>query len=537
MSELVLLGARLLDPATGRRLPHTALAAVGGRISRLGDDREVRALAGGAATVIDVKGSVVIPGLTDGHMHPVSGAERTTGTDLSSCPDLASAREALAGAARGLAPGAWLRGWGLDPNVFGAGAVTFGPFGPILDEIPVAIDLFDGHSMLASPRALELAGIDGPRRFGQAAEVVCDEAGRPTGLLLEDAACALVEAVAPRPSFDERCSRAAQVLASMAAAGLTGGHAMDGDGLDVYAALEADGDLPLRVRVAPWCQPGAGLDGMAELVRAQGTGGRLWRVAGVKLFLDGTIDNGTAWLERPDAFGDSDRAFWPDPDSYTEVVAALHRAGVPTATHAIGDAAVRHVLDAVEKARADCDRPVRHRVEHIETIPDEVVHRFAGLGVAASMQPTHCCEYTRADHTDNWSRRLGEERAARGWRCRDLLESGARVILGSDWPIAPFPPLGVMAGARHRRPSRDLSEPPHGLDQALTPLQALRGMTVSPAWAAGEEGSAGRLRVGCRADLTMLADDPLRVPDEDLASLPVLLTVLGGRVTHRAPAL
>jgi len=129
MNELVLLGARLLDPATGRRLPHTALAAAGGRISRLGDDREVRALAGRAATVIDVKGSVVIPGLTDGHMHPVSGAERTTGTDLSSCPDLASVREALAAAARALAPGAWLRGWGLDPNVFSAEAVTSGPFG------------------------------------------------------------------------------------------------------------------------------------------------------------------------------------------------------------------------------------------------------------------------------------------------------------------------------------------------------------------------------------------------------------------------
>ena len=536
MSELVLLGARLLDPVTGLQ-GHTALAAAGGRISGLGDDREVRALAGGAATVIDVKGAVVIPGLTDGHMHPVSGAERTTGTDLSSCPDLASVREALAGAARALAPGGWLRGWGLDPNVFGTGAVTLGSFGPLLDGIPAAIDLFDGHSMLASPRALELAGIDGPRRFGQAAEVVCDDAGRPTGLLLEDAACALVEAVAPRPGRDERRARAAAALASMAAAGLTGGHAMDGEGLELYDALEAEGELPLRIRVAPWCQPDA--TDVAGLVRAQGTGGRLWRIAGVKLFLDGTIDNGTAWLERPDSHGESDHAFWPDPDSYTEVVAAFHGAGVPTATHAIGDAAVRHVLDSVEKARADSggDRPVRHRVEHIETIPDDTVRRFASLGVAASMQPTHCCEYTRADHTDNWSRRLGEQRAARGWRCRDLLESGARVILGSDWPIAPFAPLGVMAGARHRRPSRDLSQPPHGLAQALTPLQALQGLTVHPAWAAGEEGSAGRLAIGCHADLTVLADDPLRVPDEDLASLPVLLTVLGGRVTHRAPGL
>ena len=167
MSELVLLGARLLDPVTGRLLRHTALAADGGRISCLGEDRDVRAHASGAATVIDVKGSVVIPGLTDGNMHPVSGAERTAGIDLSGCADLASVREALAGAVGALAPGAWLRGWGLDPNVFGAGAVTLGSFGPLLDGIPAAIDLFDGHSMLASPRALELAGIDGRAGSGR----------------------------------------------------------------------------------------------------------------------------------------------------------------------------------------------------------------------------------------------------------------------------------------------------------------------------------------------------------------------------------
>ena len=532
MSELVLLGARLLDPATGRRLPHTALAAAGGRISRLGDDREVRALAGRAATVIDVKGSVVIPGLTDGHMHPVSGAERTTGTDLSSCPDLASAREALAGAARDLAPGGWLRGWGLDPNVFGAEAVTSGPFGPILDGIPAAIDLFDGHSMLASPRALELAGIDGPRRFGQAAEVVCDEAGRPTGLLLEDAACALVEAVAPVSSFDERCSRAAQVLASMAAAGLTGGHAMDGDGLDVYAALEDSGSLPLRLRVAPWCQPGTGADGVAGLVRAQGTGGRLWRVAGVKLFLDGTIDNGTAWLERPDAFGDSDRAFWPDPSAYTSVIAALHRAGVPTATHAIGDAAVRHVLDAVEKARADCDRPVRHRVEHIETLQPSDLPRFASLGVVASMQAQHMM-YLEPDRDDNWSRRLGDDRCDRAFMTRTLWESGAMIALGSDWPVAHFDPREGIAAARLRRPPGMRDRQPYD-DQALDAVTALAGYTSLAARTVGQQDRLGTIRIAAAADLTVMAEDPVSCDADDLPQNPIQLTVVDGEVTFRS---
>ncbi|MFB6667962.1 amidohydrolase [Streptomyces parvus] len=538
-TSLVLLSARLLDPVAGRFLPETALAVSGGRTAALGGDREIRALADASTTVIDLKGAVVTPGLVDGHLHPVSGAELTHGLDLSGCTDLAGVREALAGEVRRLAPGAWLHAWGLDPNVFGDAPVESAALSPVLDGVPALLQLFDAHSMLASPRALELAGVDGPRTFDQAAEVVCDAAGRPTGLLLEDAAGELVERAAPRPTREESRDRLAAALRSMAAAGLTGGHAMDanGDSLALYAELDAAGDLPLRLRVAPWCQPGADADAVRELIGQQGAGGTLWRTAGVKLFMDGTIDNGTAWLERPDCHGESTHAFWPDPEVYTRVIGELHRAGVPTATHAIGDAAVRHALDSVAKARTAEGPAVRHRIEHIETVPDDTVARFAELGVVASMQPTHCCDFTRADHTDNWSRRLGEERASRAWRCRDLWDAGARVVLGSDWPIAPFPPLGVMAGARHRRPGRDLTQPPHGPGQALTALEALQGMTVNAAWAAGEEHEAGRLAVGCRADFTVFADSPLTTSAVELPDLPVLLTVVDGRPTHRDASL
>ncbi|CAL9281126.1 amidohydrolase [Streptomyces sp. SudanB25_2051] len=541
-TRLVLLSARLLDPVTGVFLPETALAATGGRISALGDDRAIRALADPGTTVVDLKGAVVTPGLVDGHLHPVTGAELTHGLDLSACAGLDEVREALARAVRDLAPGAWLHGWGLDPNVFGEHPVGTAPFDAVLDGVPALLLLFDAHSALASRRALEIAGVDGPRTFDQAsAEVVCDASGRPTGLLLEDAACELVERVAPRPTRAERRARLAEALRGMAAAGLTGGHVMDanGDSLTLYAELDEAGELPVRLRVAPWCQPGTDAEGLRALIAQQGTGGTLWRTAGVKLFMDGTIDNGTAWLEHPDCHGESTAAFWPDPDAYTRAIGELHRAGVPTATHAIGDAAVRHVLDSVEKAQATGapGTGVRHRVEHIETVPDDTLRRFAELGVAASMQPTHCCDFTRADHTDNWSRRLGEERASRAWRCRDLWDSGATVVLGSDWPIAPYPPLGVMAGARHRRPSRNLALPPHGPGQALTAREALQGMTVNAAWAAGEEHEAGRLAVGHRADLTVFADNPLTTAATDLAELPVLLTVLDGRPTHRVPAL
>ncbi|MFE0171299.1 amidohydrolase [Streptomyces sp. NPDC059002] len=538
-TPLVLLSARLLDPVTGAFLPQTALAVSEGRIRALGDDREIRALADASTTVIDLKGAVVTPGLVDGHLHPVSGAELTQGLDLSGCADLDAVRDALAREVRGLAPGEWLHGWGLDPNVFGDRPLGSAALGPVLDGVPALLQLFDAHSMVASPRALELAGVDGPRTFDQAAEVVCDTAGRPTGLLLEEAACELVERAAPQPTRAERRDRLAAALRGMAAAGLTGGHAMDanGESLALYAELDEAGELPVRLRVAPWCQPGTDADALRALIERQGTGGTLWRTAGVKLFMDGTIDNGTAWLEHPDCHGESTHAFWPDPAAYTRVVGELHRAGVPTATHAIGDAAVRHVLDSVEKALSGGRGGVRHRVEHIETVPDDTLRRFAELDVVASMQPTHCCDFTRADHTDNWSRRLGEERAARAWRCRDLWDSGATVVLGSDWPIAPYPPLGVMAGARHRRPSRDLGQDPHGPEQALTALEALQGMTVSAARAAGDEHEAGRLAVGCRADLTVLAEGPLSTAATDLPDVPVLLTVLDGRPTHRDESL
>src|SRR5690606_2326054 len=324
-TDLILLSARLLDPGTGRFLPHTALAAADGRISDLGDDRRIRALAGPATTVIDMKGAVVTPGLVDGHSHPFSGAEGTRGVDLSGCTDLEAVRAALAAGIRCLGRGAWLRGWGLEPKAFGARPVVADAIGLVLAGVTAALRRFDVHSMLASRRALELAGVDGPRVFAQAAEVVCDDDGRPTGLLLEEAAGALVEAAAPAPTSAELRAQTAAVLQGMAAAGLTGAHVMDGEGLEVYAGLEAEGALTQRLRIAPWCRPGDGPGALRKLVGEQSRGGRLWRVAGVKLFMDGTIDNGTAWLEIPDSRGESTRPFWPDPAAYTRAVTELHR--------------------------------------------------------------------------------------------------------------------------------------------------------------------------------------------------------------------
>ncbi|OIK06716.1 hypothetical protein BIV23_06930 [Streptomyces monashensis] len=298
---------------------------------------------------------------------------------------------------------------------------------PVLrEQVLVVLDGLGAHANTALAAFAVLAARDGrisPRPFGLGSEIVCDADGRPTGLLLEDAACALVEAVAPRLTEAEVRARTAEVLHAMAASGLSRGHAMDanGDSLAVYAALESEAALPLRLRVAPWCRPEADGDAVAGLVRLQGTGGALWRVAGVKLFMDGTIDNGTAWLETP-----------------------------------------------------HCHRGLQGPA--------------GGRGAdRARLRPAH---------------RAVPAAGGRGRR-------------------PPPPPRRSPAAPARPGPG------PH------SPLQALQGMTVNAAWAAGEEARAGEISAGHRADLTVLADDPPAAADTDLADPPVLLAAVGGRATYR----
>ncbi|SNX57971.1 hypothetical protein SAMN06272735_2447 [Streptomyces sp. TLI_55] len=518
--DLILTGAKIrtLDPAR----PHaTAVAVRDGVIAAVGDEGDVREWRGPGTQVVALEGAHLVPGFVDAHSHPVWGLDMATGTDLSEVKDLAGLRAALSAAER---VDGWVLGYGLDHNVFEGRPVDRALIEDVLAGASAFLRLYDGHSALATGAALAAAGVRGPRAFAQRAEVVCDSAGRPTGHLVEHAAMDLLNEVVPRPSYAARRARLVRLLAEMAATGLTGAHVMDAGDAELVESVARETVLPVRLRFAPWCMPGVDEAGLAELIGLQGRGGRHWLVGGVKFFMDGTVEGGTAWLEHADCHGQGTDAFWPDPEAYAAAVRRLHTAGVRTATHAIGDAAVRHVLDVV--AGLGPSGRDRHRVEHIETAPDELLPRFAELGVAASMQPPHTA-YTRADGTDEWSRRLGAARAGHAWRLRDLRDAGATVALGSDWPIAHYDARAVLATARAPRGAASARA-------GLTGLEALEGVTTHAARAAGEAEVAGRIAVGHRADLTALALDPVQAPADELAQAPVVLTVTGGHVAHRA---
>jgi predicted amidohydrolase YtcJ len=323
------------------------------------------------------------------------------------------------------------------------------------------------------------------------------------------------------------------MLARLAAVGLTGGAIMDGTARtrQLLAELESRGQLPQRLTVHQWHAVHCTDDDVRENVAAKEERGRLWQGGAIKLFSDGVVDTGTALLHAPDACGEGRQAFWPDWDRFREVVRAYHDAGMLIATHAVGDRAVSEVLDVYAGLPPRAAGPA-HTIEHLEVLSDADVVKLGASGVTASMQPLHM-QWRAEDRTDNWSLRLGEERMSTGYRTRSVLRAGARLVLGSDWPVASYDPRVGMAWARHRGAPGRAPEPVFEPDEALTGEEALLAYTLWPALARGH-ADRGHLSVGAVGDLTVWADDPVLATPEELVVLPVLCTVVDGAVVHEA---
>jgi predicted amidohydrolase YtcJ len=489
---------------------------------------------GPGTDVLDGAGLTVVPGLVDTHIHPFYGTLQTRGVDLRGARTLDEVRALLAGERARCGNGLWVLGHSVRYEPFHESGIRADTIAAALGESPALIGFYDGHTALASAPALALAGVDGPREFAEYAEVVCDPDGRPTGALLENGAMDLVRAVVPAWTDAERLDAFAATFRAFNAAGLTGVQAMLGDPalLDACRALEARGELTARLIVPMHLEPGVDEDTVAAMLALPDERGRLWRTGTAKFFLDGVLDSGTAWLVDAGPGGLNGAPFWPDVDRYRDLVARFTAAGFSCTTHAVGDGAVRGALDAYEAAGP----PARgmHRIEHIETLVDSDLPRFAALGVAAGMQPLHLEGLDEPDVPSSWVDGLSEGRYERGFRAGDLARSGAVVALGSDWMVADFDPRVGMAWAMLRRKPGAPSHVPYLPEQALDAATVLRGYTVAAAQVAGTAGSEGRLIPGFAADVTILGADPLEVAPDELPDVPVAATVVAGEVTYRA---
>lgn len=537
--DLILTHGRIrtMDPA---RPYAEALAVKDGRILALGDTAAMRALAGPGTRVVDAGGRLVLPGFQDAHIHLLNG-----GTELAEFAPLyglaspgAMVAALRAHAARWTGPVIWGAGW--SNGFFGEANLTRDLLDTAVPDRPCLVWDDNGHNACVNSAAAAAIGLTAETPDPPNGHFVRDRAGRPTGMLYEDAILWALDRLPPTTDAGLR----AGLKAGMAHAnrhGITG--VLDPDVRDehrrTYAAAEAAGELTLRVGGAIRVYPG---DSVAEAcARAED-----WRAAhrsrhfhlhSVKLFMDGGLENRTAALLAPyaDAAGGNAPVMFP-PGHAAALVTALDARRFQIHVHCIGDAATRTTLDAIAAAReANGDWPALHQIAHCQVVHPDDISRFAALGVMANLQPLWAANDPVVP--DATQAMIGPGRGLWTYPFRALIEAGAPFCINSDWSVSTLNPFEIIGTAVTREPPRARGRAePFFPEQRMTVEDCLLGYTVNAAAACWRGGFSGRLRPGFSADLIVTDRDITACDPYAIAETRVELTLLEGREVWRAPA-
>ncbi len=506
-----------------------ALAASGDKILATGSRQEINRYAGPQTRIIELAEGVAIPGLIDAHTHFSSGGQSLIELSFRGVDSIEKVQQMIAARIKELPPGTPIFGRDYDHTLF---PDQKWPDRADLDKVspdnPVVIRRVDGHSAWLNTLALKLSGIDGltPDPFG--GEIVRDQiSGDPTGILKESAMNLIKIEPSIKSSPEEDILRALDHARQL---GLTGVHAStDLKELEIYKKLKKEGQLTLRIYA--WL-PIEEMDECLKLGLKQGQGDEFLKIGFLKAFIDGTLGSGTALMFEPfaDAPGQSGLAQHSEQEFY-ELIDRAYAHGFQVGTHAIGDKGVNWVLNAIEKAEKKYgQKDLRYRIEHAQIIKPEDIKRFRGLGVIASMQPTHCTTDMRF-----CEQRIGQERSKDAYAWKSLLDNGASLAFGSDWPVEPLDPRrGLYSAVTRQNIEQDLPEGGWFPEQKLTLAEAIECFTSGSAYASFEENLKGTLEPGKLADLTIFGLDIFSHEPEDILTAPVIYTIVGGKIVYQA---
>lgn len=519
-----------------------ALAVAGGRIVRLGTQAEVMALRTEATDLVDLGGRMLMPGLIDFHVHLLSSMiARLHTTALDTADDFDTILRKIEAACA--------RQDGRDWVVAGAyGALALGRMrepGALaaLDAVshgrPVAMQHLSGHGYFANSTALRIAGIDAATPNPPDGEIVKDASGQPTGLLIESGAWPVTDAI-PELSPAGKTEAARASIAYLNSLGITGfaDASASLEALQFYRALDDAGALScwaaFHLALSPTCS-GYSAD-EAKLMREQRRElcGPHMNADFAKIFLDGVPSLRTAAMLAPYAGAPDEPpvATSLTLDELTEAIADFDRDGLGVKVHAVGDRAIRMVLDAVEQVRRrnGPDGP-QHQIAHGQFITAADIPRLAELNVLHDMCPP-LWHPNSASLTHE--RMVGPERYATVWPVRDILASGAAVVAASDWrTIAPdLDPWEAMCGLVTRRDPTGRHEGAHAPGQAVSVAEVLPLYTTNPAAAMRLSHRTGRLAPGLSADMIMLDRDLMTIDPLAIAQTKVLATWFEGRLVH-----
>jgi hypothetical protein len=507
-----------------------ALAVRDGRLLMVGSDADVRA-AYPDARRLDADGQTIIPGLIDAHGHLMGLGMSLIEADLVGTASIDGVIERLQAFAEDLPEGAWITGRGWDQNDWPSdGFPTRQDLDAAFPDRPVWLTRIDGHAAWGNTAALQAVGLDSLRRMEapEGGSILRADDGTPTGVFV-DAAMGIVENEVPPPSDAEQDTALARALDRTARLGLTGVHdaGADLETIRRYQRFIDEGRFPLRL-YAMIGGRGDTFDHFCEEGPMPDYKGRL-AVRSVKYYIDGALGSrGAALLSAYSDDPGNRGLLQQQPATFQQNVYRALECGFQVNTHAIGDRGNRIVLDAYKQALDSLGRTRgRHRIEHAQIVAPSDLDRFAELDVIASMQPTH------ATSDMPWAEdRLGPDRIEGAYAWQTLLDRGARLAFGSDFPVEDVDPMeGIYAAVTRQNAA---GEPAGGWhpEETVTRRQAIKGFTLDAAYAAFQEDELGSLEPGKRADFVVLSNDIMEVPAQAILDTEIIATFIDGTAVY-----
>ena len=520
MADVIFRSGTVLTMNEARPVAES-LAVRGTRITAVGSDAEIAGLETRRTKVIDLAGAVLLPGFHDSHVYLTGLSLKLGRLDLD---EAASSAEALELVKAWQPRGEWILGAGFSLSRWGVDTLLATDLDMVANGRPAVLRSQDHHSAWLNTEALRRLGITADTPDPESGRIQRDGHGNPSGLLFESAVGLALDRMPPETDgeLDAALIAGAKHLASL---GITTVHHMAAEPASWWRAIArvaSDCSYPIRV----WsCLDQEHIEAAASMGVATGQGGSRFMVGGAKFFADGALGSLTAWMSEPYEGTDDRGIAMHDPAELEQRVRLAAEAGLVPVAHAIGDEAVRVVLDAYEATRdAWSPRGLRPRLEHAQHMHASDLARLARLGVIASVQPIHLTFDGPAVP------RLLGERADRAYMFRRMADAGAHLAFGSDAPVAP---ASVVQGLLAATSRVDASGEVFGPSELLGIDESLAAYTRGAAYAIGREARSGKLEAGFDADLVVMSDDPRST----LNGLDVLMTFKAGNPTYTADAL
>jgi predicted amidohydrolase YtcJ len=533
--DLILLNGKVITVDSENSIVE-AVAIKDGKIVRVGNNKEVKKLAGQKTLIIDLRGKAVLPGFIDTHLHPGLFGINLMEVDCRSPPvkSIADILERIKKRANKLPGGTWVRGWGYDDTkLIEKRHPTRWDLDKATTDHPVYLRRICGHVGVANSKALELAGISKHTPDPPGGKIERDpKTGEPTGVLRETAQ--ILDII---PPYSEEEIKEALRLAceKFTQWGLTTVGDAAGSFADKYTPLYirayqdllAEGKLPLRVRIMLSGTVPSMLDAVQKIGLKTGWGNDMLKVTGGKLIVDGGIGARTAYvyesyINDPENFG----ILRINPDELKEKIIKMHEAGLRPCVHAIGDKAIDLVLDAFEEALKKKPNPDhRMRIEHCSLCTPKQLRRIAKLGIIAASSITFIYHLG-----DSFKSNLGKERMKWCYPLKAQKDYGIVTCANSDCPVCSANPmLGIYSAVTRKTLNRDVLDN----SECISVMEAIRMYTINAAYAFFDEEIIGSIEPGKLADLVVLSEDILTIPPEEIKNVEVIMTIINGKIVYQ----